>query len=214
MSVEALAVVLHHADVKGTAKVILLGIANHEGDGGSWPSLSTLARYAGVTRDAARKVVAQLEAGGYIVRVRNGGGTRTTPEHMQPNLYYVLVRCPEDCDGTTNHRTKKDRHGVPSLPSFPSEDHPPREAPRPPSRSAVPRTGASEFEGSPPASSRDEPSFNHLQQVKEEALELNRAREPFDCVTFGHKRTPEGVCERCGTTLVVLKASRWAEAKA
>ena len=61
MSVEAISLVLNHSKAKGTAKVVLIGIANHDGDGGSWPSHETLARYAQVdernVRDAIKKLV-------------------------------------------------------------------------------------------------------------------------------------------------------------
>lgn len=34
MSIEAMAVALHHSKTQGATKLVLLGIANHEGDGG------------------------------------------------------------------------------------------------------------------------------------------------------------------------------------
>lgn len=99
-----MAAVLHHADVTGTDKVILLGIANHAGDGGAWPSIATLARYAGVTRQTASRAVSRLVAQGHVTRDVNAGGTPTMRDHERPNLYQVLTRCPPDCDGTTAHR--------------------------------------------------------------------------------------------------------------
>lgn len=104
MSVEAMAVVLHHSKSKGTDKVVLLGIANHEGDGGSFPAVATLAKYANVNERATQYAIQRLmEAGELSVEV-NAGGTLKTSTHQRPNLYRVLVRCPLECDRTSNHR--------------------------------------------------------------------------------------------------------------
>jgi hypothetical protein len=42
MSIEAVATVLNHSKARGRAKLVLIGIANHLGDQGAWPSISTL----------------------------------------------------------------------------------------------------------------------------------------------------------------------------
>ena len=68
MSVEAMAIVLHHSPSSGTDKVILLGIANHDGDGGAWPSVATLAKYANIDKRGVQKVLARLEESGQITR--------------------------------------------------------------------------------------------------------------------------------------------------
>lgn len=107
MSVEALAIVLHHSQAKGTAKVVLLGIANHDGDGGAWPAVSTLAKYANISREACRKVLARLAETGEVTRIINGGGNYETDEYLRPNLYRINVSCPPDCDRSKNHRTRR-----------------------------------------------------------------------------------------------------------
>ena len=104
MSVEALAVVLHHSRAKGTAKVILFGIANHDGDGGAWPSIDTLGAYSNANRATVQRAIARLEALGEITRRVQGGGDRDTADHDRPNRYDVLVKCPPTCDNTTRHR--------------------------------------------------------------------------------------------------------------
>lgn len=104
MSVEALAVVLHHSRAKGTAKLVLIGIANHEGDGGSWPAVGTLAVYANVSRSNVQRALLALETLGEVHRSTQDGGTRSTPDWDRPNLYRVLVMCPPNCDRTTAHR--------------------------------------------------------------------------------------------------------------
>lgn len=98
---------LHHSRAKGTAKVVLLGIANHVGDGGAWPSVSTLAQYANVDVRRAREALATLERLGEIRRDIQAGGTPQTRDHQRPNLYHFLLTCPPDCDRSANHRTPR-----------------------------------------------------------------------------------------------------------
>ncbi len=112
MSVEALAAVFHHSKVSGTAKVVLLGIANHEGDGGAWPSVATLAKYANTSARNVQKAIAQLEKLGELRRFVQAGGDHRIENHRRPNRYQVLVTCPAWCDRTSQHR---DRYEVPEL---------------------------------------------------------------------------------------------------
>lgn len=104
MSVESIAIVLHHSKAKGTAKLVMVGIANHDGDGGSWPSMQRLATYAGVDISQVKRALPKLVELGEIEIVGNGGGQVNTPEHMRTNLYRVLIKCPSNCDGTAQHR--------------------------------------------------------------------------------------------------------------
>lgn len=107
MSAEALAIALNHSRAKGTAKLVLIGIANHDGDGGAWPSIATLARYANVDRSTVQRAISTLEALGEVRRLIQEGGTETTPH--RPNLYRVMLQCPPDCDRTAQHRTARSR---------------------------------------------------------------------------------------------------------
>lgn len=104
MSVEALAAVLHHSRASATDKVVLLGIANHEGDGGAWPSLATLARYANVNQRSVQYSIRRLQAIGELWIGEHQGGAQHADPRYRTNLYRILVRCPADCDGTTQHR--------------------------------------------------------------------------------------------------------------
>ena len=104
MSVEHLAVVLHHSKARGTAKLVLLGIANHQGDGGAWPSIATLARYANTEPRAVQKQLAKLVSSGELAVQVQAGGTADTEDHRRPNRYDVLVSCPAWCDRTPQHR--------------------------------------------------------------------------------------------------------------
>lgn len=154
MSVESLAIVLHHSTARGTDKVVLVGIANHDGDGGSWPAKVTLAKYANVSVSSVERSLRTLESAGEIRRHINDGGTRATPFYERPNRYEILVTCPADCDRSTAHRRPVDNN--PALPGLP------------PLKFAPPFSGEgtppSTTEGTPPSVVEDltvhEPSIN------------------------------------------------------
>lgn len=107
MSVESLAVVLHHSQASGTDKLVLVGIANHDGDGGAWPAVPTLARYANVSDRTVQRSIEKLGRMGEIVVYTSAGGHRGTPDHKRPNRYEILVKCPDGCDRSSNHRVKR-----------------------------------------------------------------------------------------------------------
>jgi hypothetical protein len=95
-----MAAVLYHSKAKGTEKLVLIGIANHEGENGSFPSVATLARYANVNHRNARSALARLvEMGELEVEVHGGVGR---PDR-RTNLYRVMVKCPPGCSGGYKH---------------------------------------------------------------------------------------------------------------
>lgn len=106
MSIEKMTTVLYHAKVGGSAKLVLLGIANHEGDGGAYPAVDTLARYANIDRRQTQRILRGLEDKGLLVSTMRFGSS---------TLYRVAVQCPENCDRSTNHRLL-DRGGVDDTP--------------------------------------------------------------------------------------------------
>ena len=110
MSIESIAICLHHSKAAKTEKLVLLGIANHDGDGGAWPSIATLARYANCSERHVQRAIQSLVELGEIRVVDQAGGNDETRRDRRPNLYKVLVRCPADCDGTSQHRTRGDAH--------------------------------------------------------------------------------------------------------
>lgn len=116
MSVEAMTIALHHSKATGSAKTILIGIANHLGDGGAWPSMGTLARYGNVDKRSARRAVERLEALGEIRREVQAGGTVDVLDAERPNLYHFLLQCPESCDRSVHHRSKYSRSVTLSTP--------------------------------------------------------------------------------------------------
>lgn len=114
MSVEAMTVVLHHSAASGTDKLVLLGIANHDGDGGAWPAVATLAKYANVSERSVQRSLTALVERGEVRVIYRDGGTRSTREDRRPNRYEILVCCPESCDRTTQHKTRGDASVTPS----------------------------------------------------------------------------------------------------
>lgn len=104
MSAEAFALALQHSKAKGTTKVVLLGIANHDGDGGAWPSIPTLSVYANVEDRAVQRAIDQLIEMGEIRRFVQSGGLRGMADFDRPNLYHITLQCPINCDRTTAHR--------------------------------------------------------------------------------------------------------------
>lgn len=154
-----MAVVLHHSKSGGTDKLVLLGIANHDGDGGSWPSVATLARYANVEPRAVKACIKRLVERGEVERERQAGGTRNMPDYTRPNLYHIKVVCPPECDRSAQHRINRANPvslttpgvvgippggyagntpgGVPQTTPKPSTNHPPT-LDKSPSRSTSP----------------------------------------------------------------------------
>lgn len=106
MSVEALATTLHHSKASGTTKLVLLGIANQEGDGGSFPKTATLAKYANVHPRRIPAAIAKLVELGELRVEYKEGGDRRMPDYLRPNVYEVLVECPPGCDRTKQHRVR------------------------------------------------------------------------------------------------------------
>lgn len=110
MSIEAVAIALHHSQASGTAKLVLIGIANHDGDAGSFPKTATLARYANVHPRRISAAVAQLVALGEIEVDQKGGG-KAMPNlrsEVAPNLYTITLDCPPNCDRTRRHQLLDD----------------------------------------------------------------------------------------------------------
>jgi hypothetical protein len=88
MSIEAVSLVLNESRATGRAKLVLLGIANHLGDHGAWPSISTLARYANASERSVKRDIQELvELGELKVEVQNAP-TRT---QYKTNLYWITI---------------------------------------------------------------------------------------------------------------------------
>lgn len=80
--------VWNHSKASPAAKLVLLAIADHQGERGAWPSEATLARVTGMSeRSVRRKVVELVELGELSVEV-NAAPSQT---QYKSNLYWVLV---------------------------------------------------------------------------------------------------------------------------
>lgn len=199
MSVEALAIALHHSRAKGIVKLVLIGIANHDGDGGSWPAVRTLARYAGCDPRSVRRAVEQLEKLGEVRRSIMGGGNRATADHLRPNLYHFTLTCPPGCDRSKNHKMPKEVIAVELV----------EEEPNPGTHGSG---GDLEVRGlRTPVSS--EPSLNQINHLKEEVL-VDARETPADAASRyevaiaskcpgwargRHDYNPSGYCNFCGS---------------
>lgn len=87
MSVESMAKALRVPDLDPTDKLLLVGIANHDGDGGAWPSLTTLATYLGKSVRSVQRHLGNLEQRGLITREIGAGGNGKTRNDRRPTLY-------------------------------------------------------------------------------------------------------------------------------
>lgn len=83
--------------MKGTAKLLLLGIANHQGDEGAWPSIATLSKYTSTSERRVQQILRELEEAGELSIDVQAGPSGT-------NRYWVTVACPEFCDRSSAHR--------------------------------------------------------------------------------------------------------------
>ena len=103
MSIEAIAIALNHSRAKGTAKLVLIGIANHLGPDaheGAWPSQQRLANYANVSDRAVRNALEELVQLGEI-RYETAQGI--SKDQYKPNRYWLTLRCPDFCDRSMGH---------------------------------------------------------------------------------------------------------------
>lgn len=193
MSLESLAMVLHHSRARGTDKLILIGIANHDGDGGAWPSLETLATYGGhVDERTVRRSLRRLEALGEVQTYVQSGGPSGIPAWKRTNRYEVLLSCPATCDRTKNHRN------IP-LPAAPADLWIKGGTPTPPGDAHAPRGGTPTppDPGSPtPPKPSIEPSHEATNAVDESTTDRAHvcsvcSRHEHDCrsrvATSGHE---------------------------
>lgn len=177
MSIESMSIALHHSRATGAVKLVLLGIANHDGDGGAWPSVETLAKYAGIDPRSVRRAVKKLEQLHEVRRFVQAGGDHRIPEHQRPNRYQFLLQCPPDCDRSSRHRTRADSAVTLDIDELSTRGTP----------VSSPDTGVRG--GGTPASPK--PSSNHPTTSKKSTHVGNRARG-----ACGHELIDDRHCER------------------
>jgi len=112
MSIEAISAVLKHSKAKGTAKLVLTAIAWHYGEDaelGAWPSQSTLAKYCNTTDRQIRRALQDLiELNELEYRAHDGRGYRADRRTAR---YFILLDCPNTCDGSISHNEMPDIYG-------------------------------------------------------------------------------------------------------
>lgn len=185
MSIESVAIALHHSRAKGAVKLVLIGIANHDGDGGAWPAVGTLAKYAGIDPRSARRAVEQLEKLHEVKRDIQAGGDRSYADYERPNLYRFLLRCPPNCDRSSKHRLL--------------EEYVPVQLPIDPRTS---KSGADLEVRTPRTPKSSKPSPNHPSTDKKKTHVPERARG-----ACGHDLIDDRHCERGCSPARVLETA-------
>jgi hypothetical protein len=110
MSIEAVSLVLNKSQATGRAKLVLLGIANHLGDQGAWPSISTLARYANASERSVKRDIQELiELGELRVELQNA----PTNHQYKTNLYWITISSgvTDSASGVTDWVSRGDSSG-------------------------------------------------------------------------------------------------------
>ncbi len=80
-----------HSESRGTTRLVLLAIADHDGDGGAWPAMATIARKANCSPRRAQECVRELVKMGELRVHERGGGTLQTPSWERPNRYEITI---------------------------------------------------------------------------------------------------------------------------
>lgn len=88
MSFEKVIEVLYNSKASGAAKLVLLGIANHEGDQGAYPAVATLARYANISERQVKSHIKALQEMGELIVKYQGAPVE---KQYRPNLYFTNV---------------------------------------------------------------------------------------------------------------------------
>jgi hypothetical protein len=97
MSIQVMQAVWEHSKADGRARLVLLAIADHQGEIGAWPSISTLARMVNASERSVQRDIQYLqEIGELTVEVQNA----PTKNQYKSNLYWVNL--PGVTAGVTN----------------------------------------------------------------------------------------------------------------
>lgn len=97
----------YHSQADASARLVLLAIADHDGEGGAWPSIATLARMTRLSPSTVRRSIKALAALGEVTVHLQEGGTNRTPDGRRPNRYEISLACPPSCDGTARHACRE-----------------------------------------------------------------------------------------------------------
>lgn len=100
MSIEVTNAVWKHSKSVGRARLVLLAIADHQGEIGAWPSIKTLATMVNASERSVQRDISELvELGELTVEVQNA----PTNRQYKSNLYWVtLPGVTESTSGVTD----------------------------------------------------------------------------------------------------------------
>lgn len=106
--------VLHKSKASPRAKLVLLGIANHEGENGAYPSIATLATYANASERSVKRDIQELVDLGELIVHSQAAPVNT---QYKPNLYFtnlsgVTDRHPSEASGVTGEVSRGDSVGT------------------------------------------------------------------------------------------------------
>ena len=88
MSIEIMNAVWKHSKATGRARLVLLAIADHQGELGAWPSIETLATMVNSsTRSVKRDIQELVDLGELQVEIQNA----PTKTQYKTNLYFVTI---------------------------------------------------------------------------------------------------------------------------
>jgi len=88
MAIEVMNAVWKHSKATGRTKLVLLAIADHQGEQGAWPSLATLARMAGASERSVMRDIEELKEIGELEVKQYGSPTKG---RNKTNLYFVKL---------------------------------------------------------------------------------------------------------------------------
>ena len=88
MSIEIMNAVWKHSKADGRARLVLLAIADHQGEIGAWPSIATLAKMVNASERSVQRDIQELvELGELRVELQNA----PTRQQYKSNLYWVTL---------------------------------------------------------------------------------------------------------------------------
>lgn len=120
MSIEIMNAVWRESKSDGRARLVLLAIADHQGEIGAWPSIATLAKMVNGSERSVQRDIKYLQAIGELkVEVQNA----PTRKQYKSNLYWVTLPgvtngasgVTDSTPGVTNEASRGDTVGVQNL---------------------------------------------------------------------------------------------------
>ena len=88
MSIQVMQAVWQHSQSQGRARLVLLAIADHQGEIGAWPSIQTLAKMVNASSRSVQRDIQELqELGELKVEIQSA----PTNRQYKSNLYWVIL---------------------------------------------------------------------------------------------------------------------------